>query len=94
MFGLRWLHKAVLRAAGVVPLHDENHAFAQAIETHRAAGAARRALDKIALVATFKAVLLEGLEVVFIVIALGASSGHLVPASLGALLALLLVVER
>lgn len=92
MFGLRWLHKAVLRAAGIVPLHDENQAFAHEIETHRAAGYAGRTLDKIALVTTFKTVMLEGIEVVFIVIALGASGGHLVPASLGALLALLLVV--
>jgi uncharacterized membrane protein len=93
MFGLRWLHKAVLRAAGVVPLHDENQAFAhqtEALRGVRQVGLA--ALDKIALVTTFKTVMLEGIEVVFIVIALGASRGHLVPASLGALLALLLVV--
>jgi len=93
MFGLRWLHKAVLRAAGVVPLHDENHAFAhqtQALRGARHVGPA--ALDKIALVTTFKTVMLEGIEVVFIVIALGASGGHLVPVSLGALIALLVVV--
>jgi uncharacterized membrane protein len=93
MFGLRWLHKAVLRAAGVVPVHDQNQAFTREIEAHRGAGdAARAALDKIALVTSFKTVMLEGIEVVFIVIALGASGGHLVPASVGALLALLLVV--
>jgi len=93
MFGLRWLHKAVLRAAGVVPVHDQNQAFTREIEAQRGAGdAGRAALDKIALVTSFKTVMLEGIEVVFIVIALGASGGHLVPASVGALLALLLVV--
>src|SRR3989475_7816252 len=65
MFGLRWLHKAVLRAAGVVPVHDQNQAFTREIEAQRGAGdAGRAALDKIALVTSFKTVMLEGIEVV------------------------------
>ena len=42
--------------------------------------------------ASFKAVLLEGIEVVFIVLAVGAGHGLLVPASIGAVAACLLVV--
>ena len=85
LFGMRWLRKAILRSAGVIPLHDEATAFAA--ETAELREQARRneaRLDWIAALTTFKAVLLEGLEVVFIVIALGAGRGMLVPASVGA----------
>jgi len=90
LFGMRWLRKAVLRAAGIVPLHDEAAAFSS--ETAALSGArraARRAArwDIIAVATSFKAVLLEGIEVVFIVIALGAAGDALVPASLGAIAA-------
>jgi uncharacterized membrane protein len=88
LFGMGWLRKAVLRSAGVLPLHDEEAAFA-AESQHLAEEAKRRhaSLDWIAGLAAFKAVLLEGLEVVFIVIAVGAGRGLLWPASLGALAA-------
>jgi uncharacterized membrane protein len=92
LFGMRWLRKAILRAAGVIPLHDEAKAFAT--ETAELREQARRneaRLDLIAALTTFKAVLLEGLEVVFIVIALGAGRGMLVPASAGAVAACLAV---
>ena len=92
LFGMRWLRKAILRAAGVIPLHDEAMAFAT--ETAELREQARRneaRLDWIAALTTFKAVLLEGLEVVFIVIALGAGRGMLVPASAGAVAACLAV---
>jgi uncharacterized membrane protein len=92
LFGMRWLRKAILRAAGVIPLHDEATAFAT--ETAELREQARRneaRLDWIAALTTFKAVLLEGLEVVFIVIALGAGRGMLVAASAGAVAACLLV---
>jgi uncharacterized membrane protein len=90
LFGMRWLRKAILRAAGVIPLHDEAKAFAA--ETAELREQARRneaRLDWIAAVTTFKAVLLEGLEVVFIVIALGSGRGMLVPAGVGAVAACL-----
>jgi uncharacterized membrane protein len=92
LFGMRWLRKAILRAAGVIPLHDEVSAFAQ--ETNELREQARRhakRLDWLAALASFKAVVLEGLEVVFIVIAVGAGRGLLVPASIGAAAACLLV---
>jgi uncharacterized membrane protein len=93
MFGLRWLRKAVLRQAGVLSLHDEAEAFAQESERmRRESGGNARSLDKIAFITTFKAVMLEGIEVVFIVIALGAGGRLLVPASIGAGLALAVVL--
>jgi uncharacterized membrane protein len=92
LFGMRWLRKAILRSAGIIPLHDEAATFAA--ETAELREQARRnevRLDWLAALASFKAVLLEGLEVVFIVIALSAGRGTLVPASAGAVAACLLV---
>lgn len=104
LFGLGWLRKAVLRASGLMALHDEDAIFER--ERTRIEGEVRsaRAADGIAALASFKAVLLEGLEVVFIVIAVGA--GHrasgaaagsaqgdlLIPASIGALAAFIVVM--
>jgi Ca2+/H+ antiporter, TMEM165/GDT1 family len=93
LFGMRWLRKAILRAAGVIALHDEAIAFVA--ETEELRDQARRheaRLDWLAGLASFKAVVLEGLEVVFIVIAVGAGQGLLGAASLGALPACLVVV--
>jgi uncharacterized membrane protein len=92
LFGMRWLRKAILRSAGVIPLRDEDAAFgAETAELRDQARWHEARLDRLAALASFKAVLLEGLEVVFIVIAVGASPGLLVPASVGALAACLLV---
>ncbi len=86
LFGIGWLRKAALRAAGVIPLHDEDAIYAR--ETARL-DAERRdsSQDWIAGLTAYKAVLLEGLEVVFIVIAVGSGRGLIWPASLGALAA-------
>lgn len=92
LFGMRWLRKAILRAAGIIPLHDEATAFAAETAGLREQARGHEArLDWIAALTTFKAVLLEGLEVVFIVIALGAGRGMLIPASVGAIAACLAV---
>ena len=93
LFGLRWLRKAILRAAGIVALHDEQAAFsAENTNLKDAITRHQPHLDWLAGIAAFKAVVLEGLEVVFIVIAVGAGQGLLIPASLGALAACLLVL--
>ncbi len=93
LFGMRWLRKAILRAAGVIPLHDEAAAFAGETVELRAQARRRQArLDWLAAIASFKAMLLEGLEVVFIVIAVGAGGRFLVAASIGALVACALVM--
>ena len=92
LFGMRWLRKAILRSAGVIPLHDEAMAFAtETAELREQARHRDSRLDWLAGLTSFKAVLLEGLEVVFIVIAVSAGRGLLVPASAGALAACLLV---
>jgi len=92
LFGMRWLRKAILRAAGVVPLHDEALAFANGTAALREQARHHDArLDWLAGLASYKAMLLEGLEVVFVVIAVGAGRGLLVPASIGALAACALV---
>ena len=93
LFGMRWLRKAILRAAGIIPLRDEARAFAtETAELQEQAQRYEARLDWLAGLASFKAVLLEGLEVVFIVIAVSAAKGLLVPASAAALSACLLVV--
>jgi Ca2+/H+ antiporter, TMEM165/GDT1 family len=92
MFGLRWLRKAILRAVGVVALHDEDAAFQR--ETRQLTAAGRRLeheFDWVGCAAAFKAILLEGVEVVFIVIAVGAARGLLGVASAGALAACIAV---
>jgi uncharacterized membrane protein len=92
LFGMRWLRKAILRSAGVIPLHDEAKTFAtETAELREQACRNEARLDWLAALVSFKGVLLEGLEVVFIVIALSAGRGTLVPASAGALVACLLV---
>ncbi len=93
LFGMRWLRKAILRAAGSIALHDESNAYAKETRLLEEAEQQHQPhLDWIAGIAAFKAVVLEGLEVVFIVIAVGAGRGLLPAASLGAAAAGLLVV--
>ena len=91
LFGMRWLHKAVLRYAGVVALHDEASIYERECAS-LAGGGDAAGWDVPALSTAFNAVALEGLEVVFIVIALGATGGQLLPASIGAALAGVVVV--
>jgi uncharacterized membrane protein len=93
LFGLRWLRKAILRAARLIPLHDEAAAFAKSSASMRAGSGGASKWDRLAFVAAFNITMLEGTEVVFIVIALGAGgTGLLLPASLGAVAALLVIV--
>jgi Ca2+/H+ antiporter, TMEM165/GDT1 family len=92
LFGMRWLRKAILRAAGWLPLHDEERIYANQTAALRGLAGAEGAFDWVGSAATFKITALEGLEVVFIVIAVGAGgAGLLVPASLGAFAALVIV---
>jgi uncharacterized membrane protein len=93
LFGMGWLRKAILRAAGIIPLHDEDAIFAsEAAQLAKSTDRQRSSLEWIAGLTAFKAVLLEGLEVVFIVIAVGAGRGLLWPAGLGALAAGLVIL--
>lgn len=85
-FGMRWLRKAILRYAGIIAFHDEAKIF----ERERASlcdMSPAASLDTLGAITAFNAVVLEGLEVVFIVIAVGATAGTLGYASAGAALA-------
>src|SRR5947209_13666287 len=73
IFGLQWLRKAILRAAGLKALHDEQAAFEQERAAARAAGRPETGLDAYSFTIAFKGVVLEGLEVVFIVLTFGAN---------------------
>jgi uncharacterized membrane protein len=93
LFGMRWLRKAILRAAGIIPLHDETAAYAKEAEAMRRLGRPAQGWDRAAIAASFQITMLEGTEVVFIVVAIGAGgNGLLLPASIGAVVALLTVV--
>jgi uncharacterized membrane protein len=88
LFGLRWLHKAVLRSAGVVAMHDEDRAYQQTVNELQSAVERH---DWVGFVIAFKGVFLEGVEVVFIVVAVGGTSRYFPYAVAGGLLAMLLV---
>jgi uncharacterized membrane protein len=91
-FGLQWLRKAILRASGYKPLHDETAIFArETAEASAATSETRAGLDWYGFTLAFKGVLLEGLEVAFIVITFGSTQGRLDLAALGAGIALVLV---
>jgi uncharacterized membrane protein len=92
VFGLQWLRKAILRASGYKPLHDEDAIYAQELAAARAAGHSDAGIDPYGFTVSFKGVLLEGLEVAFIAVTFG-SNQHDVPlAALAALAAVVVVV--
>ncbi len=90
-FGLQWLRKAVLRAAGAKALHDEAQAYEHEIAAARGAGAVTERFDPYAFTVAFKGVLLEGLEVVFIVLTFGANQHRIGLAAAAAGVAVLAV---
>jgi uncharacterized membrane protein len=91
-FGLQWLRKAILRASGYKALHDEDAIFARETAEARTADSQQRAgLDWYGFTLSFKGVLLEGLEVAFIVLTFGSTQGSIGLAALGAGIALVLV---
>jgi Predicted membrane protein len=91
VFGLQWLRKAILRAGGAKALHDEIAAFER--ESAAAQGAALgEGVDAYAFAISFKATLLEGLEVAFIVLTFGANQHDIPLAALAAVAALVAVI--
>lgn len=94
VFGMQWIRKAVLRASGYKALHDETLIYQREVEEARAARGESRfgVSDWYAFTLSFKAVLLEGLEVVFIVLTFGANQKQIGLASLGAAAAIVVVV--
>jgi uncharacterized membrane protein len=92
VFGLQWLRKAILRASGYKALHDEDEIFAREIaEAQGAEHVERAGVDWYGFTLAFKGVLLEGLEVVFIVLTFGSAQGSIRLAAVGAAAALVLV---
>jgi uncharacterized membrane protein len=92
VFGLQWLRKAILRASGFKALHDEEAIFATELAgAQTAARVERGGLDWYGFTLSFKGVLLEGLEVAFIVVTFGSTQGSIPLAALGAGAAVVLV---
>jgi uncharacterized membrane protein len=93
IFGLQWLRKAVLRATGYKALHDEASAYLREVSAAETAAreSKRGVSDWYAFTLSFKGVLLEGLEVVFIVLTFGANQRNVGAAVIGAAAAVVLV---
>ncbi len=88
LFGLKWMRKAILRATGRKALHDEAAIYEREVATLRKSGN----VDAMAFATAFNGVLLEGIEVIFIVLTLGGNAGLLSSAILGAALAFAVVL--
>jgi uncharacterized membrane protein len=92
IFGLQWLRKAILRAAGLKAKHDEREIYELELAAAVAAGGQPKGFDWYAFAVSFKGVLLEGLEVAFIVLTFGANQHRIGLAATAAGVAVLLVV--
>jgi uncharacterized membrane protein len=93
IFGLQWLRKAILRAAHLKALHDEDAIFASEVQQlRRERPASIDAHDWYAFTVAFKGVFLEGLEVAFIVVTFGGAQHQLGLATIGAAAALVVVL--
>jgi uncharacterized membrane protein len=92
VFGLQWQRKAILRAAGLKAIHDEAAIFQREQAAAREAGGRREGIDPYAFTVAFKGSLLEGLEVVFIVLTFGANQHDVGLAAVAAAAAVVLVV--
>jgi uncharacterized membrane protein len=92
LFGLKWLKKAVMRYAGLKAMHDEEAIYEEKLALMRARGEAPAAkMDPFGVATSFKSVLLEGLEVAFIVITFGSQANSIGGAAIGAVAACALV---
>jgi uncharacterized membrane protein len=92
LFGLRWLRKAILRSAHLLPFHDEAAVFTKSVSAYGFVSSRSGAWNSVAFATSFNITMLEGAEVVFIVVAIGAGGTNtLLAAGLGAMTALLVV---
>jgi uncharacterized membrane protein len=91
VFGLHWLRKAILRAAGLKALHDEQKIYGEQLAAARAAGLPRAGFDRYSFVVAFQGVLVEGFEIVVIVVSFSASRHSVGLASASAGLAVAVV---
>jgi Ca2+/H+ antiporter, TMEM165/GDT1 family len=92
IYGLQWTCKAILRASGAKALHDEELIYQREVKRLREeAPVPATGIDGVSFAVSFKGVLLEGLEVAFIVITFGSSAGALGASAVGAVVACLAV---
>jgi uncharacterized membrane protein len=92
VFGLQWLRKAVLRYSGLKALRNEDSEFEAETEAARTAARAGTGFDAYSFTIAFKGVLLEGLEVAFIVLTFGSSQHNVGLAAVAAGVAVAVVV--
>jgi uncharacterized membrane protein len=92
VFGLQWVRKAVLRAAGRKALHDEDAIFEREREEAAHHGRVARGTDWYAFTVAGKGVFLEGAEVAFIVVTFGSNARNIPLATLGAVIAGVMVI--
>jgi len=94
VFGLQWVRKAILRSSGYKALHDEDAIFEEELAAAKKAVVGKRfgVADWYAFTLSFKGVLLEGLEVVFIVLTFGTLKKNVGVATFGAVVAVVIVV--
>ncbi len=91
IYGMQWLRKAILRAGGVLPKHDEDAIYEREVAKLELTGQKRPARDRVGFAVAFKGVLLEGFEVVVIVVTLGTTNRELGVSALAALAAVVIV---
>ncbi len=92
LFGLQWLRKAILRSSGLLAHHDELAAFARESRSAKAISLSAEGFDGYSFAVALKGVLLEGIEVVFIVLTFGSSRHRVTLAALAALASVLVVI--
>ena len=93
VFGLQWIRKAILRASGHKALHDEDKLYAKHLADASSQVARRSGIvtDWYGFTLSFKGVLLEGLEVVFIVLTFGTNDHNVGLAAIAAGCAVVIV---
>jgi uncharacterized membrane protein len=91
IFGLQWLRKAILRAAGILATHDEEAIFEREEREARAIAAGSGAIDAYGFTIAFKGVVLEGLEVAFIALTFGSNAQNVALAAAAAATAVVVV---
>jgi uncharacterized membrane protein len=77
IFGLSWLRKAVLRAAGLKPYRNEAAAYDGLVDRLTDDHGRAQTFDAVAFAAAFKGVFLEGLEAAIIAITFGVAAQRL-----------------
>jgi uncharacterized membrane protein len=92
VFGLQWLRKAMLRAAGIKAKHDEDAIYKKEVTSATGEAKAGGTFDSYGFRIAFMGVLLEGLEVAFIVLTFGTTQGNIPLAAIAAAAAVVVIV--